>query len=177
MRIFAAIPVSPAIHPAISQAAGHLRDCLGVRLLPPADWHLTLRFIGDVDEAQAGQVSGALSSVRFAPFAIRLSGAGAYPSTAFPRAIYIGGESEGAAELAKKVEAALAPFHLQNERFSVHITVARSKGAGDIDAFLKNTGEIGSFDVKSFVLMKSKPLPQGTAYEVLNEYPAQAPPG
>ena len=173
MRLFVAMPVPASIHPAISLAAEHLRDCMGVRLLPPSDWHLTLRFIGEADEDKAKQIGAALSAVKFSPFTVHLFGAGAYPNTAFPRAIFVGGESQGAESLSAEIEKALMPFSLQREKFSVHVTVARSKGAGDIDSFLKNTGEIGSFEVKTFVLMKSKPLPQGTAYAVLNEYSAQ----
>ena len=172
MRLFVALLVPASINPAVSLAAEHLRDCMGVRLLPPADWHLTLRFIGEADEEKAKQIGDALSAVKFSPFTVHLFGAGAYPNTAFPRAIFVGGESSGAGQLAAKVEDALTPFGLQNEKFSVHVTVARSKGAGDIDAFLKDTGEVGSFEVNSFVLMKSKPLPQGAAYDVLKEYPA-----
>ena len=173
MRLFAAIKVPSAIHPAISRAAEPLHECMGVRLLPPADWHLTLCFVGDVDEEMAKNISDALSQVRFSPFSVLLRGAGAYPNTHFPRAIYIGGESQSAMELAEKVEDALSEFGFPDEKFSVHVTVARSKGAGDIDAFLEKTGEVGSFEVKSFVLMKSRLLPQGASYEVMREYPAQ----
>lgn len=173
MRLFVAIQVSASLHPAISRAAGHLKDCMGVRLLPPGSWHLTLCFIGHASEEKAKEIEKALSAVQFAPFAVHLSGAGAYPNTHFPRAIFIGGESEGAKRLAADVEEALSPFGLQNEKFSVHVTVARSKGAGDIDAFLKHTGEVGVFEARSFVLMKSRQLPQGASYEVLKEFPAQ----
>ena len=146
---------------------------MGVRLLPPEDWHLTLRFIGDADEARAKQIGDALAAVKFAPFGVHLSGAGAYPGTDFPRAIFVGGESPGAAKLAAEIEKALAPFGLKQERFSVHITVARSKGAGDIEAFLKNTIDAGSFEAESFALMVSRQLPRGAVYEVLREYPAE----
>jgi len=173
MRIFAAIRVPPALHHSISQSAQHLHGSMGVRVLTPDNWHLTLRFIGDADEEKTKQISDALAQIRFSPFSVHLFGAGAYPNVRFPRAIYIGGESEGAKQLADGIERALLPFNLQPEKFSVHMTVARSKGAGDIDDFLKKTGEIGSFEAKSFVLMESRLLPQGAAYEVLKEYSAQ----
>jgi len=111
--------------------------------------------------------------VLFAPFTVRLSGAGAYPSEHFPRAIFIGGESKGAEALAAEIERVLSPFGLKKEKFSVHLTVARSKGAGDIEEFVRNVGDVGEFEVRSFCLMKSRLLPQGASYEVLREYPAQ----
>jgi len=147
---------------------------MGVRALLPGDWHLTLRFIGDIGEAKAKEIERALSVVHFAPFTVHLRGAGAYPDAHFPRAIWIGGESQGAERLAAEIGKALLPFSLQPERFSVHVTVARSKGAGDIEDFLKQTGEVGGFEARSFVLMKSSLLPQGAVYEVLREYRAQA---
>jgi len=173
MRIFAAIRVPPGLHPSISQAAQRLHGSMGVRILTPDNWHMTLRFIGDADGEKTKQISGALAQVRFSPFSVHLFGAGAYPSLDFPRAIYIAGKSDGAVELAAKIEEALLPFNLQKEKFSVHMTVARSKGAGDIEDFLKNTGEVGQFEARSFVLMKSSLLPQGAAYEVLREYRAE----
>ena len=175
MRLFAAIPVPAKLHPAIASATGHLEGCMGVRVLSQENLHLTLRFIGDVGEEKAKEIGRALSQVRFAPFSVRLFGAGAYPDTHFPRAIFLGGESKGAEKLAADVEAALLPFGLRKEKFSVHLTVARSKGAGDIDAFLKHTGEVGAFEARSFCLMKSTLLPQGASYEMLGEYPAKPP--
>ena len=71
MRLFAAILVPPPARPAISSAAERLRDCMGVRLLPPEDWHLTLRFIGDADEARAKQIGDALAAVKFAGFLLQ----------------------------------------------------------------------------------------------------------
>jgi len=173
MRIFIAIKVPPALHPQIAQAASHLHERMGVRPIEPGNWHLTLRFIGDADEGMASKIGDALSSVKFSPFSVHLFGAGAYPNTHFPRAIFIGGESEGAKKLAAGIETALAPFNLQAEKFSVHVTVARSKGAGDIEDFVKHTGEVGSFEARSFVLMKSTLMAHQAAYEVLREYPAQ----
>jgi len=173
IRLFVAILVPSSEHPAILRAAEPLHDCMGVRTLPPDNYHMTLRFIGDADEEKAKKIGEALESVRFAPFTVALRGAGAYPNVQFPRAIYIGGESAGAQKLAAEIEHALSSFGFQKEKFSVHLTVARSKGAGDIDDFLKKTGEVCSFEVKSFALMKSRLMAHAASYEVLREYPAE----
>jgi len=174
MRLFVAIPVPSAVHASISQAAEPLRDCMGVRTLPPENYHMTLRFIGDADGEKAKKIGEALSAVRFAPFTVVLRGAGAYPNVQFPRAIFVGGESKGAEMLSAEIENALLPFGLQREKFSVHLTVARSKGAGDIEDFLKKTGEVCSFEVNSFALMKSRLMAHAASYEVLREYRAEA---
>jgi 2'-5' RNA ligase len=196
MRLFIAILPPASLQPRIAQAASRLHERMGVRVLSPGNWHITLRFIGDVGDEKfrqkffsycklgakrynlqynekAGEIGRALSAVKFSPFTVRLRGAGAYPSEHFPRAIWIGGKSEGAAALAAEIERVLSPFNLQREKFSVHLTVARSKGAGDIEDFVKQTGDVGEFEVRSFCLLKSSLLPHGASYEVLREYKAQ----
>ena len=173
MRLFVAIRLPEECRPAVARATSPLDGALGARLLEPENWHLTLRFVGEAGEADAKRIIGALAGIKFAPFAVKLSGAGAYPSYEVPRAIYVGGESEGAKELAKKVEETLSFLHLAPEKFSVHLTVARSKGIADIEEFVQKTGEVCSFQAKSFCLMRSVLGAQGAAYEVLREYPAQ----
>ncbi len=174
MRLFVAIRAPKGLLNAIEEASSPLDGALGVRLLPKENLHITLIFIGEADKNKAKKVEQALSKVKFSPFTVSLSGAGAYPNTRFPRAIWIGGESKGAHELAAKVENALKGICQKKGKFSVHLTVARSpKSAGDIEGFLKNTGEVGEFEVFSFLLMKSTLLPTGASYQVLREFAAK----
>lgn len=175
MRLFVAMRLPAECRPAIAKAAEPLDGALGARMIGQENWHFTLKFIGEVDEVQATRIEDALAGVKFAPFAVKLAGAGAYPSREVPRAIWVGGESEGAKALAAKIEEALAFLGGKPERFSVHLTVARSKGVAYVDKFMGNAeslGEICSFEAKSFCLMKSVLGAQGATYEVLREYPA-----
>lgn len=172
MRLFAAIRLPEECRPAVMKAAQPLDGALGARMLEPENWHLTLRFIGEAGEADAKRIADALAGIRFAPFAVSLSGAGAFPSSHVPRAIYVGGESEGGRELAEKVGEALAFLGGKPEKFSVHLTVARSKGVADIGEFVQKTGAVCEFEAKSFCLMRSTLGAQGAIYEVLREYPA-----
>lgn len=173
MRLFVAIRLPVECRSAVQNAARPLDGAMGARLLEPENWHLTVRFIGEADEAGAKKIAEALAGVKFAPFQVKLFGAGAYPSHSVPCAIWIGGESQGAAGLAEKVEGALAFLGGGPERFSVHLTVARSKGIAAIGEFVQKTGEVCGFEAKSFCLMKSTLGAQGASYEVLREYPAQ----
>jgi len=172
MRLFVAIRLPEEIIPALERAALPLKGALGARLLPPQSWHITLKFIGEAPQEKLGRIQAALGAVQFKPFVVHLFGAGAFPSERVPRAIWVGGESQGAAELAEKVEDALSFLSLPRERFFLHLTLARSKGAADIEEFLK-TGEVGRFEARSFCLMKSSLAAQGAIYEVLKEFAAQ----
>lgn len=172
MRLFAGVRLPDGIIPAVSKAAAPLDGALGARLLPPESWHITLKFIGEAPDAGVDGIQQALSKIKFAPFPVSLSGAGAFPSKGIPRAIWIGGESQGAGELALKIEEALTFLALPREHFTLHLTVARSKGVADIEDFLK-IGEVGAFVARSFSLMKSYLTPAGAIYEVLKEFPAE----
>ncbi|MCX8174842.1 MAG: RNA 2',3'-cyclic phosphodiesterase [Candidatus Micrarchaeota archaeon] len=176
MRLFVGIRIPQEVLPQIRAACQPLSDALGVRMVGEKNLHLTLKFIGEVDEEGERMVQDALSRVEFAPFEVLLCGAGAFPSRHFPRAIWIGGRSEGCQRLAAKVEEALCFLGLKKEKFAIHLTVARSpKGTADIEEFLeKNAGrQICSFVASSFCLFRSTLLPQGPVYEVLREYKAQ----
>ncbi|MFA4983322.1 MAG: RNA 2',3'-cyclic phosphodiesterase [Candidatus Micrarchaeia archaeon] len=171
MRLFVDIRIPPALLPRIFDSCRMLEKS-GARLVVPANLHITLKFIGKMPEEKLAEIEAALSAVRFAPFQVSLSGAGAFPTEKFPRAIWIGGKSEGADELAAKVEAALSFLHLKSEKFALHLTVARSNGDAKIGEFVRNTKEIGSFEVRSFFLTKSTLSKWGAAYEVVREFPA-----
>jgi RNA 2',3'-cyclic 3'-phosphodiesterase len=173
MRLFVAIRLPKEAVGSVEKAAAALDGCLGARILPPDSWHLTLRFIGEADARKAEEIGNALAGVKFAPFQVRLSGAGAFPSKGIPRAIWIGGDTQGAGELAMRISQVLTFLNLPEEHFTVHLTVARSKGVAEIDEFLK-TGDVCSFETKSFCLMKSTLTPAGAVYEVLREFPAEA---
>lgn len=173
MRLFVGIPLPKSALPAVQNASLPLKDALGVRMVAPDNLHITLCFIGEADESAAKRIEEALSQVRFSPFTVSLSGAGAFPDRHFPRAIWIGGKSEGAERLAASVSDALPFLRLRKEKFSAHLTVARSNSAGDIEEFLRKTGEVCSFSASSFVLVRSRLTPAGPVYEVIKEYFAE----
>ncbi|HUI38403.1 MAG TPA: 2'-5' RNA ligase family protein, partial [Thermoplasmata archaeon] len=98
MRTFVAIEV-PGATRAVGGPSG------------PAPEHLTLRFLGEVEEARVPQISTALAeaAARSAPFVLALAGVGGFPDLTRPRIVYAE-VSEGRAEvvrLAAEVEAAL----------------------------------------------------------------------
>ena len=177
MRLFVGLKVPPEAYPAIEKASAPLVDALGVKMLPPDNWHLTLKFIGDAeDERKVKEIGEALASVHFSPFEILLMGAGAFPDPDRPRAIWIGGKSPGCVDLATKIAEALAFLKLPHEHFTIHLTVARApKSIADIEDFLvmNKDKEVCSFTADRFQLMKSTLTPAGAVYEVLNEFGAE----
>ncbi len=172
MRLFVDIRIPPALLPRIFDSCRMLEKS-GARLVAPANLHITLKFIGEVPEEKAAEIRAALAAVRFRPFNVSLSGAGAFPTEKFPHAIWLGGKSEGAEELAAKVEGALSFLNLKSEKFVLHLTVARSNGDAKIGEFVRSTKEIGSFEVRSFFLAKSALSKSGASYETVGEFAAE----
>jgi 2'-5' RNA ligase len=147
----------------------------GLRFVPPANVHITLKFLGETDEGIIPLIEEKLKAVagEYGSFTINVGGAGAFPDVKRPRVVWAGvREGRGRlAELAKAVEHALEPlgFKAEQRPFRGHITVARiknpaaAKAVGQIVA--ANEGrDFGSFEVESFSLVKSELKPDGAVY-------------
>ena len=139
--------------------------------------HLTLRFIGEVERPLADDLADALTRIRAARFAIRVSGVGRFEQRN-SGALWAGVEpKEPLAALAAKVERACQSAGLEPERraFHPHITLARWKGrrTREVQAYLERTGGLFSdpFAVDEFILFESRLSRHGAHYEPVATYP------
>lgn len=168
------------------RAAGRLARDLGkglaskVSWVKPGNWHLTLKFLGDVEEDQVEDIGRALGGVDWEPFVLQAAGGGFFPDGRRPRVVWTGlakGGPESRA-LAASVEKGLAPlgFEPENRPFRAHLTLGRVRRAGrdqwgDVLAAL-NREAWPETTMDHFVLWKSELSPQGPAYTRLAEFPA-----
>ena len=98
------------------------------RFVAPENLHITLRFIGEVDEPTMRDVALAADGIRFEPVLITLNGAGHFESRGRVSAVWLGGEhSAPLMALRDRLEAAMVRCGLPPERrrFKPHVTVAR----------------------------------------------------
>ena len=175
IRLFVALELPPAL---AGRLAAQGFGLPGARWLPARNLHLTLRFIGDVDEAAAEDIHDRLTAVTAPSFTLTLAGPGLFGDRHRAHTLWLGVErSDDLTRLAAKVEAAVvkAGQPPEKRKFAPHITLARVKGASPdrlgevIAAPPPVSGE--SFAVDGFSLFRSTLGRGGPEYDVLESYP------
>jgi RNA 2',3'-cyclic 3'-phosphodiesterase len=151
----------------------------GARWMEPANYHITIRFIGDIDLGLAREVAQGLEGLRFRPFRLRLKGVGLFGGNK-PHSLFARLDDDGALRnLHDATERLCQMLGLPPEgrKFLPHVTLARLKDADP--RALQRWVEVHSlyatpyFDVDSFQLFSSRPLKGGGPYGVEAEYPAR----
>ncbi len=150
----------------------------------PGNWHLTLKFLGDVPLGGPGgldQVREALAGVVFFPVVLAGQGGGFFPHARRPRVAWIGlGQGrEACTRLAGAVEEVMAPlgYPAGDRPFAAHLTVARVRDpgrAGDMAVLERELGAMAlpAVTVTDFTLWRSELGPGGPRYTVLDTVPA-----
>ena len=150
----------------------------GVRLVKSHQLHLTLKFLGEVSEAQIKSIKQAIQTIESSSFDISLEGIGCFPNLNYIRVVWIGIKegSESLKHLAELVEEKLNPigFPKEKRRFSPHLTLGRIKKLRNADkkqltAIIQNskTIPIGYQVIDELILKKSTLTPKGAIYENL----------
>ena len=140
--------------------------------------HLTLKFLGEVDEGLLDEVKRIVSSLTFEPFRMTISETGVFPNLRRPRVIWAG-VSEGVDELAaifRKIEEGFVGlgFKREGRRFNPHITIARVRSGRNRDWLVEEVlrhrdAVFGGFEVRSVKLKRSVLTPRGPVYSTLAE--------
>lgn len=175
-RLFVAIDLPERVKEKVAAIA--------VRELPGAHWvsreqlHLTLRFIGNVDEELFRTVKEALRAVRGVPFHLSMNGVGHFPPGRHPRVFWVGmADSEPLMALQRQVESALvcAGIPPEERRFSPHLTLARLKETPPEKVFaLEERHRLfnaGPFPVGEFSLYSSTLTREGAIHQREATYP------
>ena len=171
IRLFVALELPADLRRRMGQISTGVRDS---RWVDEENLHLTLRFIGEVEDCRVEELVSALEVVESPAFPLTLSGAGHFESRKRVRMLWIGTEkSAELVALVARIEHALVRAGLPPEgrKFNPHITIARLKGAppGDIAQWLSaNTlFKAFPFQVTRFALYASYLGRAGPIYEMV----------
>lgn len=155
--------------------------CVGLphaRWVTPDSMHLTLRFIGEVDQGVAQDLHDSLAQVQARPFEVTLAGVGTFGSSRHPHTLWVGVDrSAELAHLHDKVESAVVRAGLPPEarKFSPHTTLARFRESPGprLGEFLAGNALLRPppLTVSHFTLFSSHLGHSGAVYSAEAEYP------
>jgi 2'-5' RNA ligase len=142
-----------------------------VAWVPPANYHVTLRFLGGVREELVEALSSRLSRAvgGLAPFELQARGFGAFPAADRARVLWVGAEGGALSALQQKVELVVVGLGLAPEErpFHPHLTVGRVKQPGDAQAWV-GPADVGAAPVQEIVVYESRTLAKGAEYVALS---------
>lgn len=182
MRIFVAIPVPDRV----KQHARMFRNELGasranIKWVEYQNYHLTVKFLGEVDEASLPEIKSRLMQAADSCPAFNLSvdGVGFFPNRMRPRVVWLGirGETDKAEFLGERVDAYLASAGFEEEKkHQFHLTLGRVRNDDRINELLKiaehmaDKEKLVSFKVDRFYLMQSRLAYGGPTYTVMETF-------
>lgn len=180
MRLFIALNIPEDEKQRIHDAVAPLRQTnLPVRWVDPERFHVTLKFLGDVQSEKAKEITAALNEIaaKTDPFSVDVGGFGAFPTIRRPRVIWMGVEATPALRCLKQdVEWALTDvgFDRETRAFHPHLTLGRAQeqGAGvfrGLDEMASSLAYDGGFHVTTVDLMRSHMGEDGSRYTVMGK--------
>ena len=184
LRAFLAIDLNDDIREALDRFQDQADSILPVKWVPPNSMHLTVKFLGDIQEAQVTSIQEVLQKVvrEMMPFSLTIKGIGGFPSLERPRILWAGveGEADHLEVLVTCVESALGllGFAQESRPYHPHLTLSRIKGNSreigkiiDTSDWLKKEWAFGDLLVDQLSLFQSQLTPKGAIYSRLWELP------
>ena len=176
-RLFTALAVPDAADDALSSLCHGIP---GANWTLPGEFHLTLRFIGDLGPEAIEDLKDALDDVNGPPFDLQLEGTGVFETRGVPRVLWAGiARNDSLFELQRAVERATVAAGLPHDRrkFHAHVTLARLPDAPHITErvveFLTANAQFRTdpWKVDAFRLYSSRLRDDGPQYQMEVEWP------
>ncbi|MFQ6114286.1 MAG: RNA 2',3'-cyclic phosphodiesterase [bacterium] len=181
IRTFIAIEIPDSIHQKIAKVQDELKskqEKARISWTKPGNIHLTLRFLGDVEESRINSVVEAIEKAvqPFSSFDFLVRNFGAFPNFRRPRVLWIGIENPPSelTQMAQNIEDELSTigFTSEKRKFSAHLTIGRVKSSlsqSFVQLLQARDFEGGQVRVKEVVVMKSDLRPTGAVYTPLKK--------
>ena len=179
MRLFAGLDLPPQVVANLEKLLERLRPAARIQWSPPANLHITTKFIGEWPEERLDELKTALAAIPGrGAILVRIRELGFFPNARSPRVFWCGIDAPGLAELAADTDRAASALGIpaENRAFSPHLTLARIKERIDLkpleQAIAKLPAlEFGECETRSFFLYRSQLRAGGSVYTKLAEFP------
>lgn len=183
MRLFVAVDLPDALADEFAAVQEPFREAEGLRFTDPAQAHVTLKFLGDVDDDCLPRVETAVADAVDAaavnPFAVEIGGLGVFPSLEYVSVLWVG-VRDGSAELTRlheevEAETTALGFDPESHSFTPHFTLARMDDARGKEFVVRRVTEteptVGQFEASEVRLESSTLSQEGPTYETVARFP------
>ncbi len=179
MRAFIAIPLPEIVQDSIGAYVDILRVKMGgMRWVKRGNYHITLKFLGEVSIGSASETGSILSRIagNLDSFHMELGGVGAFPSIDRPRVVWVGIKKGGGlvGRLQERIDSGMKELGYPPEfkKFHGHVTIGRVKRrrTGEMGGeIMEHPPFFGRIEVRSITLYKSTLTQKGTTYDIIEE--------
>lgn len=182
IRSFIAIEIDEQNKQKISSLIAQLKKSdTHIKWITENQMHLTLKFLGNINETDVEKISNSLKFVAktFSAFTIQFSRIGAFPNIDRPRVIWLGID-KGSGDLKllnAKIENELEKLGFKKEKreYTAHLTLGRVKSLKNIQNLTKLINEIkpnleDELKINKLILFQSTLTPKGALYTPLSQY-------
>ena len=182
LRTFVALPLDSHITTSLQDLYRQLKSLpVDVKWVDPQSIHLTLTFLGNVEEARIDPLCEAIRRGIGGkkPWTVAVKKIGTFPAMRNPRVVWVGLDDPSGRliTMQQRIEAELAPlgFEKEKRKFTPHLTVGRvrsAKGKKELVSFLidERERELGEMEIHRIILFKSNLKPTGAVYTALKEF-------
>jgi len=140
--------------------------------------HLTLKFLGEIDDKMLGKIRSKLREIKFKEMELKLGEIGTFSHQGSPKIVWIKIEGKEIWDLQEQIDKVLKDLVVEEERFMSHLTIARVKYVKDKADFSKRISNISvksiKFKIDRFKLNMSDLKPTGAVYTTIEEYALQS---
>ncbi|MEY7849200.1 RNA 2',3'-cyclic phosphodiesterase [Natrarchaeobius sp. A-rgal3] len=164
MRLFVSVDLPEELTEPVADLQTEFDDASGLNFTDPEQAHVTLKFLGDVDEDRipplADELEVAVDDSGVDPFTVRYGGLGVFPSLEYISVVWLGVETGGEelAELHESIEGRTTAMGFDPEAhdFTPHVTLARMEHAGGKDLVQDLVRESNDADGEEFTIGETR---------------------
>ncbi|APW97176.1 2'-5' RNA ligase [Halobiforma lacisalsi AJ5] len=185
MRLFVSVDLPDELADPVADLQAEFDDASGLSFTDPEQAHVTLKFLGDVDEDRLPdlqrELAAAVEDAGIDPFTARFGGLGVFPTLEYISVLWLGAETGGneltALHEAIEERTTAMGFDEEDHEFTPHVTLARMEHAGGKelvqDLVRERDPTVGETTVEEVRLTESTLTDEGPVYSTVERFPLE----